>query len=115
MVARMDLDHLLGFVRHARTHLERGSIGAVREALDDAERLLLDLNLRAPRPALNLENVARLLSAAADAPDCGVRLLYLAEGRSILASETERHHELTLLLDALEGDVVRPTRTGVTT
>lgn len=35
-------DRLLGFLRHADVHLDRGNLGAVREALDDARRLLGD-------------------------------------------------------------------------
>jgi hypothetical protein len=38
-----ELQRLLGFVRFARTHNERGNRDAVDETLDDAERLLLTL------------------------------------------------------------------------
>ncbi len=33
-------ERLRGFFAHAETHLERGNMHAVREALDDARRLL---------------------------------------------------------------------------
>jgi soluble cytochrome b562 len=45
-VDREELDHLVGFVRHALTHLERGNVGAVREALEDAEARLRALLAR---------------------------------------------------------------------
>jgi hypothetical protein len=57
---------------------------------------------------MSSERVAWLLSAAGNARDRGVRLLYLAEGRSILAREVERHRELALLLEALEGEIAGP-------
>lgn len=38
---RQEIDRLRGFVSHAQTHLERGNVGAVREALDDAEKRLV--------------------------------------------------------------------------
>lgn len=40
MSSRQEIDLVLGLVRHALTHLERGNLGAVREALEDAERRL---------------------------------------------------------------------------
>jgi hypothetical protein len=55
----------------------------------------------------NLDIIATLLAAAANAPDREMALTYLAESRIMLAREGARLEELRLLLDAREGEYLR--------
>jgi hypothetical protein len=57
-------------------------------------------------PMSALDDVALMLSAAGDATDQVIRVLYLAHARALLSSVSVRHRELSLLLAAMEGDVV---------
>jgi hypothetical protein len=57
------------------------------------------------------DHLAELLSAAHAAPDRSMRLAYAAEARCVATREAERLRQLVLLLEALEGQLVKEAAT----
>ncbi len=101
-VGREEIDRLLGFVRHARTHLERGNWGAVREALDDAEARLLALG-RASPPSAVATSSASGPAAKLDSRGPGPRVEELGEEQRALDGRPDEplYDEERLLLTLL--------------